>query len=221
MRVDLPTFGRPTTDANPALKMSRVCLVGWLIFRLSRMHATISVTARRAGRAIVTLLGMPPTPIFRPTARLIVRDPANRILLFSSTGSDGTYWFTPGGGMKDGETIAGAAVRELAEETGYVLAETEIGPVVATCAGQWAGQAGEKFFGADSFFFVTVGGTPVDTGGQEDFERSLITGHRWWNAEELRTTSAAITPRGLPDLVAQLLTSGVPDWPVRLPWRVA
>jgi 8-oxo-dGTP pyrophosphatase MutT (NUDIX family) len=161
---------------------------------------------------------MPPTPAFRPSARLVVRDPSDRILLFSSTDGDGTYWFTPGGGMKAGETPADAAVRELAEETGYVLAESEIGPVVATSAGQWMAHDGTRFFGADSFFFVTVGDSPVSTDGQEDLERSVITGHRWWTSRELLDTADEILPPGLPDLVAQLLAS---DWPVCLAWRSA
>lgn len=41
-----------------------------------------------------------------------------------------SFWFTPGGGMEPGETGPEAAVRELAEETGYVLEPHElVGPV--------------------------------------------------------------------------------------------
>ena len=41
-----------------------------------------------------------------------------------------TFWFTPGGGIEAGESEREAAVRELAEETGYVLAAAELrGPV--------------------------------------------------------------------------------------------
>ncbi len=44
--------------------------------------------------------------------------------------ADRTFWFTPGGGLEPGETMRAAAVRELAEETGYVLEEDElVGPV--------------------------------------------------------------------------------------------
>lgn len=41
-----------------------------------------------------------------------------------------SFWFTPGGGLEPGETGKEAAVRELAEETGYVLETQELqGPV--------------------------------------------------------------------------------------------
>ena len=41
-----------------------------------------------------------------------------------------SFWFTPGGGIEGAETFPQAAVRELAEETGYVLALDElVGPV--------------------------------------------------------------------------------------------
>jgi 8-oxo-dGTP pyrophosphatase MutT (NUDIX family) len=41
-----------------------------------------------------------------------------------------SFWFTPGGGLEQGEGFREAAVRELAEETGYVLEPHEVvGPV--------------------------------------------------------------------------------------------
>jgi 8-oxo-dGTP pyrophosphatase MutT (NUDIX family) len=162
-----------------------------------------------------------PTPIWRPSARLLVLDPLSRVLFFSFTDAEGnTLWFTPGGGIRAGETLAGAAVRELAEETGYVVAETDIGPVVATCSGQWTStEDGMVYFGADSFFLVRVSHSLVSTDGQDSLERSIITGHRWWTPEELRSADDAFLPKGLPGLIARLLADGVPDHPVRLPWR--
>ena len=41
-------------------------------------------------------------PRFRPTARLLVLDPADRVLLFSAVDSRGQVWFTPGGGVHPG-----------------------------------------------------------------------------------------------------------------------
>jgi 8-oxo-dGTP pyrophosphatase MutT (NUDIX family) len=158
-------------------------------------------------------------PRFRPTARLLVLDPDGRILLFSAVDPRGKTWFTPGGGVHRGESLEAAAVRELAEETGHVRAEADIGPVVATCAGLWAASGGLTFFGADAFFCVRVAEPRVDTDGQEALERSVITGHRWWTTGELRATSHKIVPNGLADLVDGLLRAGVPETPVRLAWR--
>jgi hypothetical protein len=59
----------------------------------------------------------------------------------------------------------------------------------------------------------------VDTAGQEDLERSLILGHRWWDLDELAGTREQVLPPGVADLVRSLLTDGLPVSPVRLPWR--
>jgi 8-oxo-dGTP pyrophosphatase MutT (NUDIX family) len=162
------------------------------------------------------------TPVWRPTARIVVLDPLGRVLLFSSADPAGkTWWFTPGGGVHRGETLTAAAVRELAEEIGYACAEADLGPVVATCAGVWAVPAddGRRYFAADSFFLVRVPEPVVNTDGQEELERAVITGHRWWTVEELRHAADEVFPRGLGDLIASVLADGVPERPARLPWR--
>jgi 8-oxo-dGTP pyrophosphatase MutT (NUDIX family) len=164
-----------------------------------------------------------PVPLFRPTARLIVVDPAGRVLLFGgTTGPNAAVraWITPGGGVRAGESLAEAGARELAEETGHVVAPAGLGPVVASSAGLW--RAGEQlFFGADSFFLVRVEALVVDDSGHEAFERELLAVHRWWTTEELDQTMDPVLPEGLSGLLRLLLTQGAPGQPVRLPWGTA
>ena len=148
-------------------------------------------------------------------------DPEGRVLLFSAREADGErWWFTPGGGVHRGETVQGAAVRELYEETGYTVTERGLGPVVATSTGLWlAEEKGKLFLGAHSFFFVRVPHRDIATDGQEDLERSMITGHRWWGLADLRTATERISPLGLADLMERLLLGDIPAHPVRLPRR--
>jgi 8-oxo-dGTP pyrophosphatase MutT (NUDIX family) len=161
------------------------------------------------------------TPIWRPTARILVAGPEGRVLLFSAREPDGErWWFTPGGGVHRGETVRAAAVRELFEETGFAVTEAGLGPVVATSSSLWlAEEEGKPFLGAHSFFFTRVADAKLNTDGQEDLERSMITGHCWWSVADLRAATERIAPLGLADLVHRLLRGDIPERPVRLPRR--
>lgn len=54
-----------------------------------------------------------------PAASAVVVDDAGRVLLQRRV--DNGKWALPGGGMKIGESVAGCAVRETKEETGYAV----------------------------------------------------------------------------------------------------
>ena len=148
-------------------------------------------------------------------------DPEGRVLLFSAQEeNEERWWFTPGGGVHNGETVQAAGVRELFEETGFAVTEPGLGPVVATSSSLWlAKEEGKLFLGAHSFFFLRVPHAVLNTNGQEDLERALITGHRWWSVADLRAATERISPLGLADLMSRLLRGDIPERPVRLPRR--
>jgi 8-oxo-dGTP pyrophosphatase MutT (NUDIX family) len=59
----------------------------------------------------------------RPTVRVLLIDPEDRVLLVRSLDEQGLgFWFPPGGGVDAGESLEDAAVRELAVETGLHVA---------------------------------------------------------------------------------------------------
>lgn len=65
-----------------------------------------------------TSYGGPPNKLM-PSVAAIIFDEAGRVLL-QQRGDNG-YWGLPGGGVELGETLAEAAIREVAEETGYTV----------------------------------------------------------------------------------------------------
>lgn len=76
-------------------------------------------------------LAPPPRP-WRLSSRLLALDQADRLLLIRARDSEqpeaGEWWEIPGGGVESGEDTIAAAVRETAEETGYLIARHRVGP---------------------------------------------------------------------------------------------
>jgi 8-oxo-dGTP pyrophosphatase MutT (NUDIX family) len=159
----------------------------------------------------------------RRSARVLLVDRVGRLLLFefchdAARPQSGSCWITPGGGVNPGESLAAAAARELAEETGLVLAPELLGPVIAQTGGYAdVGWAVGMF--RDDFFFHRVDTHDVDTSRLEALESSHILRHRWWTLEELTGTTETVYPLGLVPLLDDLLAGRAPDQPIPLPWH--
>ena len=150
----------------------------------------------------------------RTSARALVVDPAERVLLVRFEFPEVTVWATPGGGQEPGEDDEATLRRELEEELG--VTGTEIGPhiwtrlhIIPFLDGQWDGQR-------DNVYLVrTAAFEPRPRLTWEQLRAERVHELRWWTLAELEAAdNVRFAPARLPELVADLLASGPPTAPV-------
>lgn len=153
--------------------------------------------------------------IQRIAGRGVVVAATGRVLMIHGEDPDdparGGFWFTPGGGLDQGESLEDGTRRELYEE--LALEDVALGPTVMQRVDEFS-LAGEWYRQTETLFLVVVDDefdpVPVHL---EALELSVIDEFRWLSADELRALTEPYYPLSLAELLDEIRTAGPPDPP--------
>jgi 8-oxo-dGTP diphosphatase len=159
--------------------------------------------------------------IERPSARLILLDPQDRVFLFKvhqpsvydpADPFRDPFWILIGGLVDPGEEFAQTAIREAREETGVVV--KDVRPVWSReRVMQWRDRL---VLHREQVFLGRTSTTAIDTSGLDEREKSWTLDHRWWTADEIAASSERFEPVDLGQRLKSLLRDGPPKEPVAL-----
>ncbi|MDF9620777.1 NUDIX domain-containing protein [Pseudomonas entomophila] len=143
----------------------------------------------------------------RKSARLLVINPSNEVLLFRFEHTEGALagsscWGTPGGALENGETFQAAAIRELREETGIVV-DTLAAPVGHRVFPMVLSN-GEAVHAVEQYFVVHASDRTLSRAEWTAHEVQVMTDHHWWSAQALRDTQETVWPEGLIEILVKV-----------------
>ncbi len=163
-------------------------------------------------------------PILRPTSRILVLDPQDRLLLFFAMighsvepqrRPDATgFWALPGGGLEPGETHEAAAVRELHEETGIVALGEMACIATRDVTYPWKGR---HYRSRERYYFTRVASDRIDASGWQEGDTRWMSQLGWWDLARLEQSPDIIRPPGLLQLARRVQAGQLPGAPVELP----
>lgn len=146
-------------------------------------------------------------PRRRLASRVLLISGSCRLLLFKVHYDTGvlagrSYWATPGGKLRDGESFEAAAIRELHEETGVEV--QSVGHCIARKEFSWQMPDGEQVIAIELYYVVRVPDERCTTTKWSAEEREAVREVKWWSESELVACREEILPEDLLALFAQV-----------------
>ena len=129
--------------------------------------------------------------------------------------SRGLFWCLVGGGIKPGETVQEAALREIYEGTGIQKEDIELGPVV------WYGifdfvRVGIPTRMKEQFIVAKTKKQDVKPVRLSSWEKAVITQMKWFLLEQIQKSSEIIYPVVLPHYLPDILAGKYPEQPIEI-----
>lgn len=149
-----------------------------------------------------------PIPL-RRSARIVLLNHHNHLLLMNVVLPDRSLWCTIGGGIKQGETPEIAAARETFEETG--LADDDI-----TWQGViWQGEHlldrnGTLMLHQEIFILAYTQRLNIVPQNFTEQEKTVVKDFKWWTLQELWKTTEFIVPPSLIRHIEPIMNGQVP-----------
>jgi 8-oxo-dGTP pyrophosphatase MutT (NUDIX family) len=150
-------------------------------------------------------------PVPRVGARLLLVDPADRVVLIEERldlSEPASEWLIPGGGVEAGETPVQAAVRETYEETGIAVPLADLTELY-TYRRLWTDvERGVQYDQLEHIYFarLTSAQRAVPVALTDD-ERPYVIGPRWWTLDDLRASDARFEPADVAERVTGVLAT--------------